>query len=472
MISEKTVSQYDKMTKTPVWKLILRLSVPTIISMLITNIYNLADTAFVGKLGNSASGAVGVVFGLMSVIQAIGFMFGQGSGSIISRLLGNKDPEKANYIASSAFIYTMIFGICLSAVCFINIDSLITLLGSTKTIFPYAKKYALFILAVTPFMTACFTMNNILRYEGKAFLGMIAMLSGALLNIFGDAVLMFGLHMGIAGAGLSTAVSQFITFIILLSMFLRGKTQCVISLRYFSFSFSGLWNIISTGFPSLLRQGLSTLATILLNSCARNFGDEAVAAISIVNRISFFVLSIAIGIGQGFQPVSGFNYGAGKYSRVKKGFIFTAVCSEAVVGIAAVFMMFFSENLIKIFRDDPVVCEIGSRTLFLQCFALFFLPLCCTTEMMYQSTGRKLGAAILSSLRGGVIFIPVLLILDRLRGLKGIEEAQPAAYILAFFPSLIFLIRYFNSLPEDKETDNLEQTDLYTEKSSDFPDKE
>ncbi len=451
MKSEKTVSQYDKMTKTPVWKLILKLSVPTIISMLITNIYNLADTAFVGKLGNSASGAVGVVFGLMSVIQAVGFMFGQGSGSIIARLLGNKDNENSNYIASSAFIYTMFFGIVISVVCFIFIDPLMLILGSTETIFPYAKTYASFILAVTPFMTACFTLNNILRYEGKAFLGMIAMLSGAILNIFGDALLMFVFDMGIAGAGLSTAISQFITFVILLSMFLRGKTQCVISLKYFSFSFKRFWNIVSTGFPSMLRQGLSTLTTILLNGCARNYGDEAVAAISIVNRISFFVLSIAIGIGQGFQPVSGFNYGAGKYSRVKKGFIFTALASEAVVGIAAVFLMIFSENLILLFRDDPTVCVIGSRTLLLQSAALFFLPLCCTTEMMYQSTGKKLGAAVLSSLRGGVIFIPALLILNSTRGLNGIEEAQPAAYILAFFPTLIFLYSYLKSLPEDKE---------------------
>ena len=456
MKSETNISQYDKMTKTPIWKLILKLSVPTIISMLITNIYNLADTAFVGKLGNSASGAVGVVFGLMSVIQAIGFMFGQGSGSIISRLLGNKDNENSNSVASSAFMYTMIFGILLSIVCFIFIDPLMIALGSTETIFPYAKTYASFILAVTPFMTACFTLNNILRYEGKAFLGMIAMLSGAILNIFGDALLMFGFKMGIAGAGMSTAISQFITFIILLSMFLRGKTQCVISVKYFGFSFKKLWNIVSTGFPSMLRQGLSTLTTILLNGCAGSYGDEAVAAISIVNRISFFVLSIAIGIGQGFQPVSGFNYGAGKYSRVKKGFIFTALASEVVVGIAAVVLMIFSGNLIALFRDDPTVCEIGSRTLLLQSVALFFLPLCCTTEMMYQSTGRKLGAAILSSLRGGVIFIPALLILNSTRGLYGIEEAQPCAYILAFFPTLFFLYSYLKSLPEDKD----EETEL------------
>ncbi len=464
MNSEKAVSQYDKMTKTPVWKLIMKLSVPTIISMLITNIYNLADTAFVGKLGNSASGAVGVVFGLMSVIQAIGFMFGQGSGSIIARLLGNKDNENSNRIASQGFIYTMIFGTVLSVLCFIFIDDLMIALGSTETIFPYAKTYASFILAVTPFMTACFTLNNILRYEGKAFLGMIAMLSGALLNIFGDALLMFGFKMGIAGAGLSTAISQFITFIILLSMFVRGKTQCVISLKYFCFLPAGLWNIVSTGFPSMLRQGLSTLTTILLNDCAGKYGDEAVAAISIVNRISFFVLSVAIGIGQGFQPVSGFNYGAGKYSRVKKGFIFTALVSEVVVGIAAIGLIIFSGDLISLFRDDPIVCEIGSRTLLLQSAALFFLPLCCTTEMMYQSTGRKVGAAVLSSLRGGVIFIPALLILNITRGLNGIEEAQPLAYVIAFFPTLIFLASYMSSLPEDRE-DNLPET----EKTSDHP---
>lgn len=445
------ISQYDRMTKTPVSSLILKLSVPTIITMLITNIYNLADTAFVGRLGNSASGAVGVVFGFMAIIQAVGFLFGQGSGSIISRLLGAKETEKSYVTASTGFFGTLFFGGIITVGGFIFLEPLVRFLGSTDTILPYAKIYIAFILAVAPFMTSAYTMNNILRYEGKAMLGMIAMLTGAVLNIIGDAVFMLVLDMGIAGAGLSTALSQLISFVILLFMFLSGKTQTKLSVKYISISSSVFLNIIATGMPSLLRQGLNSITTVVLNSCSAPYGDEAIAAMSIVNRIFFFVFSIALGMGQGFQPVCGFNYGAKKYSRVRKGFVFTSVCSETVIIIASVVLLIFSGNLISVFRDDPVVCEIGRRALILQSLALVFLPLCTVTEMMYQSTGRRLGASVQSSLRSGLIFIPVLMILSHLRGLAGIQEAQPLAFVLAFIPSVIFMIHFLKGLPADEE---------------------
>lgn len=442
------------MTQTPIPSLLVRLSIPTIISMLITNIYNLADTAFVGRLGNSASGAVGVVWGFMSVIQAVGFMFGQGSGSIISRALGKKDTKQASVTASTGFFFALLFGLLISVCGALTLDPLVRLLGSTETIAPYAKTYISYILAAAPIMTASFVMNNILRYEGKASLGMIGLLIGAVLNICCDPLLMFVLDMGIAGAGLSTAISQTVSFCILLSMFLRGKTQSRLSFKSISFPSLLILNIIATGFPSLLRQGLTSAATVLLNSEAAVYGDEAVAAMSIVSNIAFFIISAALGIGQGFQPICGFNYGAGKYSRLRQAYRFTLILSETLVVIVVAVVLICSGELIGIFRSDMTVIEIGTRALRLQALSILFLPPCMVTEMMFQSTGHRVGAAVLSSLRSGLFFIPALLMLSRLRGLHGIEEAQPLSFVLGFIPSLFFMLWFFGKLPrEDNRTE-------------------
>lgn len=449
MENNTTPSQYDKMTKTSIPKLIIRLSVPTILSMLVTNIYNMADTAFVGQLGNSASGAVGIVFGFMAILQAVGFMFGQGSGSIIARLLGAKDKESASATASTGFFCALFLGLLIEIPGFLFLDPLVMLLGSTETIAPYAKIYISFILLAAPLMTASFVLNNILRYEGKAALGMIGLMTGGLLNIIGDPIFMFVFHMGIAGAGLSTALSQCISFGILLSMFLRGKTECRLSIHRISLQPGRVFNIMATGMPSLLRQGLNSLTTVLLNSEAAVYGDSAVAAMSIVSRISMFVFSFALGIGQGFQPVSGFNYGAGKYRRVRKAFLFTSALSEGLIVVISLFVMLCSGNLIGLFRNDDTVIEIGTRALRLHCMALLFLPACMVTEMLMQSTGQRLSASLLSSLRSGVFFIPLLLILAKVRGLSGIQEAQPLAYVLAFIPSLLFAVWFFRKLPKE-----------------------
>lgn len=439
-------AQYEAMTQTPIQRLIIRLSIPTIVSMMITNIYNLADTAFVGQLGNSASGAVGVVFGFMAIIQAAGFLFGQGSGNLIARKLGEKEHRYASVIASTGFFLSLFCGLLITIFGFAGLDVLVKALGSTTTIAPYAKTYISFILMATPVMTASFTLNNILRYEGKAYLGTIGLLVGAILNICGDPILMFGLNMGIAGAGLSTALSQTISFLILLSMFLRGKTTSVLSVRHVQLKPELIINIATTGLPSLLRQGLNSLTTVLLNSRSAEYGDEAVAAMSIVSRIIFFVFAIAIGIGQGFQPVCGFNFGAKKYDRVRKAYRFTNILSECVI-IAAVFMVLIdSENLIGIFRNDETVIAIGVRALRLQSAALLVLPICMCTEMMLQCTGQKMAASILSSMRSGIYFIPILLILAKLRGLYGIEEAQPMAFILAGASAIPFAINFFRKL--------------------------
>lgn len=439
-------AQYKKMTETPVPALIVRLSIPTIISMLVTNVYNMADTWFVGRIGTSASGAVGVVFGLMAIIQAFGFMFGHGAGSIISRRLGARDLQSASRFASTGFFCALGAGGCIAVLglCFLN--PLMRVLGSTETILPYARTYGAFILLAAPFMAASCVLNNILRYEGRAALAMIGLSFGSILNIFGDFFLMEILHLGVLGAGLSTALSQCVSFGLLLFMFLSGRTQSKLSLRSLTRQPGEVLLICQTGLPSLMRQGLSSVSTMALNSQAALFGDAAVAAMSITNRISMLLFSVALGIGQGFQPVSAFNYGAKKYGRVRSALLFTMGSGIALLGVLSVACLGFTPQLIGFFRDDAAVIEIGRTALFYNLCVLGLLPVTVVANMLFQSVGHSRAATFLASLRSGVLFIPLIFSLSALFGLRGVQLAQPLSDLLALLISIPFLVRFLSEL--------------------------
>ena len=444
-------SHYDRMTKEPVSKLVIKLGIPTTISMLVTSVYNMADTFFVGTLGNSASGAVGVVFGLMAIIQAFGFMFGHGAGSIIARRLGAQDEESATNYASVSFFSALFAGIIFGCVGLLFIDPLMYLFGSTDTILPYAKEYGRFILVATPIMMTSFVLNNILRYEGKAYLAMIGLTTGGILNMILDPIFIYTCNMGISGAGFATALSQCISFTILLSMFLRGKTQSQLSFTKFILNFKHLLLIMQTGFPSLVRQGLNSVATMCLNHYAGLYGDPAVAAMSIVNRMCFFIFAVGLGIGQGFQPVCGFNYGAKRYDRVKKAFLFTLAVGEVLLGALAIVGIFLSEDLIGIFRDDSEVIRIGTRALQYQLLALFFQPITICATMLFQSVGANKLATLFSMLRSGVIFIPLLATLHHFIGLYGVQSAQAVADVLTFVVTLPVVIWFMKNMMGQKE---------------------
>lgn len=444
-------AHYEKMTKWPIPKLVISLGIPTTISMLVSNIYNMADTFFVSELGNSASGAVGVVFGLMAIIQAFGFMFGHGAGSIIARKLGQRDVKSAGIYASLSVAACLVTGLIISIFGIIFITPLMRLLGSTDTILPYAKGYGIYILLTAPVMMMSFALNNILRYEGKAFFAMIGLIIGGILNIIFDPILIFIFDMGIEGAGLSTAISQCVSFLILLSMFLSGKTQSKLSILCLKENAKGIFLIMATGLPSLMRQGLNSISTMILNNLAGVCGgDAAVAAMSIVSRITFFIFAVGLGIGQGFQPVASFNYGAKIYSRVKKSFYFTFWAGEVLLGIFVIIGMIFSNNLIGIFRDDATVINVGTVALKLQLVALFFHPLVICSNMLFQSIGENKKATFLSTLRSGLFFIPVVLIMTYAFGLFGVQSAQAITDVMAFFVTLPMVVLFLKKLPEDQ----------------------
>ena len=423
--------KFEMMTEAPIPGLIGRLAVPTIISMLITSFYNMADTFFVGKIGTSATAAVGVVFPVMAIIQALGFFCGHGSGNSISRHLGSKDVQSARELASTGFFLAFALGILLMVLGLIFLDPLSHLLGSTETIFPYTRDYLRFILLGAPYMTAQLVLNNQLRFQGNAFYAMIGITSGGVLNVILDPIFIFVFDLGISGAAIATILSQFVSFCLLL-VGLRVSKCIPIHLRNVRLTALRLREIMGGGLPSLFRQGLGSIATTTLNIAANPYGDAAIAAMSVVSRIMMFANSALIGFGQGFQPVCGFNYGADKYDRVKEAFWFCVKVSTAVLLSLAVLGGFLSGHLIWIFRNDPDVIQIGTTALRVQCVTFTLNGWIIMNNMMMQTMGKTVPATILAASRQGLFFIPALLILPQFLGLTGIQCAQAVSDVFTF----------------------------------------
>ena len=439
-------AQFDKMTRTPIPRLVMGLAVPTILSMLITSIYNLADTFFVGQISTSASGAVGVVSSLMAVIQAVGFMLGHGAGSVISRSLGSGDVPAASRFASTSFFTALGAGAALGAGGIAGLTPLMRLLGSTETILPHARAYAFYILLAAPFMMSSLVMNNILRYEGKASFAMVGLVTGGVLNMALDPVFIFGLGMGAGGAGLATGLSQMVSFGILLSMYLRGKTVSRLALRFYTRSPRDIAAILTTGLPSFGRQGLASFASMMLNVAARPYGDAAVAAMSIVSRIFQFLLSVALGVGQGFQPVASYNYGARKFHRVRQACLFTIGASFVLMTALAAVCYVNGEALVRLFRDDGAVTAIALPAFRWQCVATLLQPVLVCGNMLFQSVGKAGRATFLSCCRQGIFFIPLILALPRAFGLAGVQYSQPIADVLSFVVAVPFMAQFLAEL--------------------------
>jgi len=448
-LEQKDDKQYQKMTKTPIHKLIPLMAVPTIISMLVTAIYNMADTYFVSKLGTSASGAVGILFSMMAIIQAVGFTIGMGAGSQISRLLGKKDDEYAGKVATSAVLSGIVMGILIAVIgiCFLN--PITRMLGATETIVPYAVDYGRYIFLATPMMITSFVLNNLLRSEGKAKYSMIGILFGGLLNIGLDPLLIFVFHMGISGAAVATAISQTISMLVLFYPYVRKKTVLYLSIKKIAPQFRVYWEIFKFGLPSLFRQGLASIASVLLNRSAAEYGDSAVAAMSIVAKVFMVLFSVLIGFGQGYQPVVGYNYGAGIYKRVREAFWFTLKVGTAVMTIFAAGTYFFAPNLIQMFlKDDMNVKEIGTMALRMQCLAMPLMALGVVSNMTFQAVGKTVAATFLTSMRQGIFFIPLILLLPGFIGILGVEIAQPIADAVTFIfciPYMIFFLKRLQS---------------------------
>ena len=418
--------KYITMTEAPVKGLIVKLAIPTMISMLVTSFYNMADTFFVGKLGPSATGAVGVVFSVMAIIQAVGFFFGHGSGNYISRALGAHDVSGAESMAATGFFSALIGGTVIMIGGLLFLEPLALALGSSETILPYAVDYLRWILIGAPYMTASLVLNNQLRFQGNAIYAMIGLVSGAVINIALDPLLIFTFDLDVSGAAIATIVSQLVSFVILFIGIFRSNA-IDIRIRNFKPTVERYKIIINGGSPSLFRQGLNSVATICLNVAARAYGDYAIAGMSIVTRIMQFANSCLIGFGQGFQPVCGFNYGAKKFDRVREGFWFCVKLSTAVLLVLAAACFAFAPAIVSLFQDDPGVIEVGRIALRLQCITFPLAGWIVMSNMMSQTIGKAIPASFLAMARQGLFFIPAVLILPHFLGILGVELSQAVA---------------------------------------------
>lgn len=445
-MNESNAAHHRKMTETPIPKLIMGLSLPPIASMLITSLYNMADTYFVSSLGESATGAVGVVFSVMAIIQAVGFALGMGSGAQISGLLGAKKQEEAETVAITGFFMALVFGAGLTVLGLAFLDPLMDLLGATETILPYARVYARYILLGAPIMGGVFVMNNLLRAEGHSFLSMIGVTSGGILNMVLDPIFIFGFDMGIAGAAIATVLSQCVSFAILLSFFLMGKSMVRLRPRCISRRGMTYVNIIRTGLPSLCRQSLAAIATAALNTAARPYGDAAIAAMSVVGRIFQFIQSVLIGFGQGYQPVMGYNYGAQRPDRMRQALRFVMAVGFISMGVLATGCAVKASWLMGCFGENPTMIEIGTFAVRAQCIGLLLQPLGMYANMTFQTIRQTGKATVLSACRQGIFFLPLILILPGQIGLLGVQLAQPLADVLTSLVSAPLLLSFERGL--------------------------
>lgn len=441
----ESADQRRKMLETPVNQLIPALAFPTIVSMLVTSIYNMADTYFVSQLNTSASGAVGVVFSLMAIIQAVGFTVGMGSGSIASRLLGQNRGEEADVFASSGVAAALALGLVLAALGRWFQKPLMWLLGSTPTIYPYALDYAGYIILGIPVMILSFTLNNLLRWQGKASLAVFGLATGGVLNIVLDPVFIYLFRMGIGGAGAATLFSQCVSLSILTGFFLMGKSELKVSLAGISRSPKVYLAILKQGMPSFFRQGVLSVSNMALNYNAKLYGDAAVAALSIVGKVFMLIQSIVIGFGQGFQPVVGYNYGAKRLDRVKEAVWFSVRACTVILTVGAVVGFVLAPHIITLFRrDDALVIAIGTRAFRWQCLTLPLGAVLVFGNMLFQSLGKSWRAVLLAVCRQG-LYIPLVYLLTGCFGLTGLERTQAASDLLAFVLSAGVLLQYFRT---------------------------
>lgn len=438
---------YEFLTQAPVSRVILTMAVPTIVSMLVTCLYTIVDTYFVGQLNTQSTAAVGIVFSLMCLIQAIGSFFGHGSGSYMSRELGARRIDNAASMAATGFVYAIVTGVAIAAVGLISLQTLSLWLGSTATVLPYTEQYMAIILMGTPFQIASFTLNSQLRMQGNTRHAMWGIVSGAVLNVLLDPLLIFGCSLGLRGAALATVIGQAVSFLILYIMCNRRGATCVgIHLTKFSLRWHYVREIIYGGSPSLSRQGLASISVVLLNLAAASYGDAAVAAMSIVSRVTMFVMSVIVGLGQGFQPFCGYCYGAGLYARLRQGYWFTVKTGFVFLAIFAAVVYCFAEQTVALFRDDAIVIAVGSTALRWHLVAYPLNAYIMTSNMMLQTTRRPLRANLLASARRGLVFIPFILLLPHLFGLMGVAMCQAVCDVVTFLLAIPIMRLTFKEL--------------------------
>ena len=443
------------MTETPVPRLVVRLAIPSMISMVVTAFYNVVDTAFIGHLSTEATAGIGISFAYMVFIQAIGFFFGHGSGNYISRSLGARQFSQAGTMAAVGFFSPIILGTIAALICLPLLPQLATLLGAPANVVPYACNYLRYILIASPFMMSALTLNNQLRLQGNARFGMIGIVSGAILNIALDPLFIYIFKLGVSGASLATAISQLFAWFLLLRGTMKGESVHI-RLSNFKPSWAAYREILAGGLPSLFRQVFNCTSVIMLNYAAAHFApigqeDSSVAAFAVVSRTTMFAYSLILGFTQGFQPVCGFNYGARLYARVKQSYLFTLAVTTSMLTVLSLLGYLFAPQIVAIFRsEDPVLLDIGIQALRWQCVVFPLCTLATATNMLFQNIRLTFPATLLAIGRQGLFFIPALIILPHHLGLQGVEMSQAVADLCTCLLAIPFAIWITRKLSKQK----------------------
>jgi len=429
-------------------KVLLKLSIPAILGMMVSSIYNIVDTLFVSKLGTEALGGVTIVMPFFMLISAIGMMFGAGAASYISRLLGQKNIQKANQTAVVALLTSVTCAVLFSLIGIANLDRLLKLFGASNTMLPFAREYARVIIAGSVFTMSNMTLNNMLRAEGSAKISMLGIMIGAVLNIALDPIFIFTLGMGVKGAAIATVISQALSTIVLLGYYLLKKSFLELNIKNFIISKDIYAEILKIGVPTLLRQGLASISMGMINAVAVQYGDSAVAAIGITGRIFMMVFYVIFGFSQGFQPLAGYNYGAKEYERVRET-IRVSLSWTTIYSILVTFLMALgAPALVHIFTTDAEVLAIGTRTLRYFCYIFPTAGFLVIYNSVFMAFGHAKEAAVLSMARQGLFLIPAILILPKLWGLEGVLLSQPVANGLSVVLTAIMAIRIQRELKE------------------------
>ena len=434
--------QYERMIASPIPRLVLSMAVPTVISMLITVVYNTADTYFVSQINKSASAAVGAIYPIMAVIQAVGYGLAMGGGSLSSLMLGQKNDEMAHRYATTAFFSAVLFGVPVAAAGLFPIGGFLRLLGCSDTMLPYALPYGRIVLLAAPLSCSMFVLTNVLRAQGKATVAMWGLGISGVLNLLLDPLFIFKFNLGTGGAALATILSQAVCFLFSLTVFLSGRSIIVLHPKYIARSPAVYRQIILTGLPTICRQSLGSLSAALLNVQAVVYGDAAVSAVTIANKVYVLVRNVVLGIGQGFMPVAGYNYGAGEKRRTWQAFAFAGKIGSALCLVCAAVIAAFAGPIMRWFSADAQVVAIGTQTLYFCCAVMPLMAVSTYVNQLYQCLGFKAPATFLASCRQGVFFVPAIFILPKLFGLVGVELSQPAADALTFFVCVPFMISF------------------------------
>jgi len=451
---ERSEQRRQYMLEGNLLKVIATIAVPMVITMWVDSLYNMTDAYFVSRLGDAAIAAVGVNDSLMMIMRAVSMAFGMGSASFISRALGAGRDEDASRAAVTTLFSAMSVLSVFAVLGSIYLLPLVNFLGATDTVRPYSMEYARWILLSAPIAAADTVISQILRAEGSTIYSMVGMTTGCIVNIILDPILINVLGMGVAGAAIATDVSKLASLFILLWPFLRGK--CVVHLKpsYFTPTKAIYSEIARMGLPTMLRTIMMSFSTILINNTAASFGDAAMASISIANKSLRMVASGIMGFSQGFQPVAGYSYGAKKYDRVKKAFLFTIGIGVILSIVLGAGLFIFARQIIGIFSGDGRVMELGLVLIQTQSATLFPHVATMITSGLFQAMGKAMKAGILGLSRQLFALIPCVLILPRLFGAYGLAWSQAASDLVSFIVALFML------LPTFKEINALERGEI------------